>query len=88
MSRLWQNVPFPGKPTQGEFLYSAQFCTEDVVVAGGSGTSGAGIIHTGTGQVRPGGEVESREQLAQGRLPITARISHRSPSWFFLAAHR
>lgn len=52
MSRLWQNVPFPGNPTQGEFLYSAQFCTEDVVVAGGSGTSGAGIIHTGTGQVR------------------------------------
>ncbi|XP_032079904.1 uncharacterized protein LOC116513138 [Thamnophis elegans] len=51
MSRLWQNVPFPGNPTQGEFLYSAQFCTEDVVVAGGSGTSGAGIIHTGTGQV-------------------------------------
>ncbi|XP_058049347.1 uncharacterized protein LOC131203310 isoform X1 [Ahaetulla prasina] len=50
MSRLWQNVPFPGNPTQGEFLYSAQFCTEDVVVAGGSGTSGAGIIHTGTGQ--------------------------------------
>ncbi|KAM6440349.1 uncharacterized protein PHA67_022569 isoform 5-T5 [Liasis olivaceus] len=51
MSRLWQNVPFPGNPTQGEFLYSAQFCTEDVVVAGGSGTSGAGIIHAGTGRV-------------------------------------
>ncbi|KAM6440347.1 uncharacterized protein PHA67_022569 isoform 3-T3 [Liasis olivaceus] len=50
MSRLWQNVPFPGNPTQGEFLYSAQFCTEDVVVAGGSGTSGAGIIHAGTGR--------------------------------------
>ncbi|XP_061439787.1 small ribosomal subunit protein RACK1-like isoform X2 [Rhineura floridana] len=51
MSRLWQNLPFPGSPTQGEFLYSAQFCTGDVVLAGGSGSSGASAIHIGTGQV-------------------------------------
>ncbi|XP_062992111.1 uncharacterized protein LOC134404987 [Elgaria multicarinata webbii] len=51
MSRLWQNLPFPGSPMQGDFLYSAQFCTADVVLAGGSGTSGASLLHTGTGQV-------------------------------------
>ncbi|XP_033015502.1 uncharacterized protein LOC117052641 [Lacerta agilis] len=51
LSRLWQTLPFPCSPTQGEFLYSAQFCMEDVVLAGGSGTSGASAIHTGTGQV-------------------------------------
>ncbi|KAJ7327302.1 hypothetical protein JRQ81_017061 [Phrynocephalus forsythii] len=49
-SRLWQNLPFPGSRTQGEFLYSAQFCAEDMVLAGGSGTCGATILHTGTGQ--------------------------------------
>ncbi|XP_077789778.1 uncharacterized protein LOC114604519 isoform X5 [Podarcis muralis] len=51
LSRLWQTLPFPCSPTQGEFLYSAQFCMGDVVLAGGSGTSGASAIHTGTGQV-------------------------------------
>ncbi|XP_053111660.1 uncharacterized protein LOC128327215 isoform X2 [Hemicordylus capensis] len=51
MSRLWETLPFPGSPAQGEFLYSAQFCTAEVVLAGGSGTGGACAIHTGTGQV-------------------------------------
>ncbi|XP_062837567.1 probable serine/threonine-protein kinase PkwA [Anolis carolinensis] len=48
---LWQDLPFPGSPTQGEFLYGARFCARDMVVAGGSGTSGASVIHTGTGKV-------------------------------------
>ncbi|KAL8206398.1 UNVERIFIED_CONTAM: hypothetical protein K2H54_002188 [Gekko kuhli] len=50
-TRLWQDLPFPGSPTQGEFLYSAQFCAGNVVIAGGSGTCGAGLLHVGTGQV-------------------------------------
>ncbi|XP_048364646.1 WD repeat-containing protein 38-like isoform X2 [Sphaerodactylus townsendi] len=51
MARLWQNLPFPGSPTQGEFLYSARFCSANVVMAGGSGTCGASLLHVGTGQV-------------------------------------
>ncbi|XP_054846305.1 uncharacterized WD repeat-containing protein all2124-like [Eublepharis macularius] len=51
MARLWQNLPFPGSPTQGEFLYSAQFCAGNMVMAGGSGTCGASLLHAGTGQV-------------------------------------
>ncbi|XP_015282917.1 PREDICTED: POC1 centriolar protein homolog A-like [Gekko japonicus] len=50
-TRLWQNLPFPGSPTQGEFLYSARFCAGNVVIAGGSGTCGASLLHVGTGQV-------------------------------------
>ncbi|XP_074872673.1 ribosome biogenesis protein WDR12 homolog [Carettochelys insculpta] len=50
-SQLQKNLPFPGGPTQGQFLYAAQFCDKDIVVAGGSGTSGASAIHAGTNQV-------------------------------------
>lgn len=55
MSCLWHNLPFPGSATQGEFLYSARFCSGNVALAGGSGTSGASAIHTDSGQVRGGG---------------------------------
>ncbi|EMP26581.1 Signaling threshold-regulating transmembrane adapter 1 [Chelonia mydas] len=50
-SQLQKNLPFPGGPMQGQFLYAARFCDQDIVVAGGSGTSGASAIHTGTNQV-------------------------------------
>ncbi|XP_039375044.1 polycomb group protein FIE2-like isoform X3 [Mauremys reevesii] len=50
-SQLQKNLPFPGGPTQGQFLYAARFCDQDIVMAGGSGTSGASAIHTGTNQV-------------------------------------
>ncbi|XP_030398574.1 uncharacterized protein LOC115639760 isoform X2 [Gopherus evgoodei] len=50
-SQLQKNLLFPGGPTQGQFLYAARFCDQDIVVAGGSGTSGASAIHTGTNQV-------------------------------------
>uniref|UniRef100_A0ABM5GL38 Uncharacterized protein isoform X1 n=1 Tax=Pogona vitticeps TaxID=103695 RepID=A0ABM5GL38_9SAUR len=50
-SRLCQNLPFPGSSAQGEFLYSARFCAEDMVLAGGSGSCGATVIHMDTSQV-------------------------------------
>ncbi|CAM5159565.1 unnamed protein product [Eretmochelys imbricata] len=50
-SQLQKNLPFPGDPMQGQFLYAARFCDQDIVVAGGSGTSGASAIHTSTNQV-------------------------------------
>ncbi len=36
---------------KGEFLYCAQFCDNDVVVAGGSGTNSVQAINTKTEQV-------------------------------------
>lgn len=43
-------VDFPaGK--NGPFLYAAQFCDNDVVVAGGSGTNSAMAINSETNQV-------------------------------------
>ncbi|XP_025069754.1 signaling threshold-regulating transmembrane adapter 1 isoform X2 [Alligator sinensis] len=50
-SQLQKNLPFPGGHTQGQFLYAAQFCDPDTVLAGGSGTCGAGVIRISTHQV-------------------------------------
>ncbi|XP_019337959.2 signaling threshold-regulating transmembrane adapter 1 isoform X1 [Alligator mississippiensis] len=51
MSQLQKNLPFPGGHMQGQFLYAAQFCDPDTVLAGGSGTCGAGVIRISTHQV-------------------------------------
>lgn len=44
-----KNVPFPNE--KGEYLYCAQFCDNDVVLAGGSGTNSVQAIHYPTGKV-------------------------------------
>jgi len=45
-----KNVPFP-ENGQGEYLYVSQFCENDTVIAGGSGTNSMKAINTNTGQV-------------------------------------
>jgi len=45
-----QVVEFPAGD-KGPFLYAAQFCDNDVVVAGGSGTNSAMAINSETNQV-------------------------------------
>lgn len=46
-----QEVNFPAGE-KGPFLYAAQFCDNDVVIAGGSGTNSAKAINTETNEVR------------------------------------
>ncbi|KAG9468442.1 hypothetical protein GDO78_022723 [Eleutherodactylus coqui] len=50
-SSLIQDIPFPAPVLQGEFLYAARFCTEHVVLAGGSGTCSARTINLQTQEV-------------------------------------
>ncbi|XP_056419711.1 uncharacterized protein LOC130361129 [Hyla sarda] len=50
-SSLIQDVPFPAPVLQGEFLYAARFCTDQVVLAGGSGTCSARAINLKTQEV-------------------------------------
>lgn len=45
-----QNIDFPAKE-KGPFLYAAQFCDNDIVVAGGSGTNSAMAINSETNEV-------------------------------------
>ncbi|XP_064608656.1 uncharacterized WD repeat-containing protein all2124-like [Liolophura sinensis] len=47
--KLQKNVPFPSSAT-GEFLYCAQFCDNNVVLAGGSGTNSVQAVNTETGE--------------------------------------
>ena len=47
---LVQNVPVR-HDERGEFLYCAQFCDNNVVVAGGSGTNSVQAINVNTAQV-------------------------------------
>lgn len=51
--KLEKNVPFPSDST-GEFLYCAQFCDNNVVLAGGSGTNSVQAVNTETGEVSLG----------------------------------
>ncbi|XP_075928557.1 GATOR2 complex protein WDR24-like isoform X2 [Petromyzon marinus] len=46
-----KQIPIPSEPQQGEFLYAAQFCSRDIVIAGGSGTNTAHVINYKTDQV-------------------------------------
>ncbi|XP_068136081.1 uncharacterized WD repeat-containing protein alr2800-like [Hyperolius riggenbachi] len=48
---LAQDIPFPAPVPQGEFLYSARFCSDSVVLAGGSGTCSARAINFKTQEV-------------------------------------
>ena len=48
--KLIKNVPFPDNGN-GEYLYVAQFCENDTVIAGGSGTNSVKAINTTSGQV-------------------------------------
>ncbi|KAM3932007.1 uncharacterized protein RB166_005232 [Leptodactylus fuscus] len=50
-SNLLQDVPFPAPVLQGEFLYTARFCTDQVVLAGGSGTCSARAVNLKTQEV-------------------------------------
>ncbi|XP_069621004.1 uncharacterized WD repeat-containing protein alr2800-like [Ranitomeya imitator] len=50
-SSLIQDLVFPAPVLQGEFLYAARFCTDHVVLAGGSGTCSARAISTKTQEV-------------------------------------
>ncbi|XP_078690788.1 periodic tryptophan protein 2 homolog [Branchiostoma floridae x Branchiostoma belcheri] len=69
---LLQTIPFPsGKG--GEFLYCAQFCDHDVVLAGGSGTNSAQAIQMKNenvlGAVDGGGKaVQTLDAIRGGRL--------------------
>lgn len=51
---LEQTVPFPCGDA-GEFLYCAQFCDQDVVLAGGSGTNSVQAVDSVTGKVNNSG---------------------------------
>ncbi|XP_038065909.1 uncharacterized WD repeat-containing protein all2124-like isoform X1 [Patiria miniata] len=51
MGRLEQSVPLSGTDKKGEFLYCAQFCDNNVVLAGGSGTCNAQAIDRTTNQL-------------------------------------
>ncbi|XP_075771780.1 THO complex subunit 6 homolog isoform X2 [Pelodiscus sinensis] len=78
-SQLQKNLPFPGGPMQGQFLYAARFCDQDVVVAGGSGTSGASAIHAGTNQVLgeiplPNKPVQAVAVASGGRVVAVAGV--------------
>ncbi|XP_075716927.1 uncharacterized protein LOC142759012 [Rhinoderma darwinii] len=50
-SDLIQDLPFPAPVLQGEFLYAARFCTDHVVLAGGSGTCSARAVNFKTQEV-------------------------------------
>ncbi|XP_044148394.1 uncharacterized WD repeat-containing protein all2124-like [Bufo gargarizans] len=62
-SSLIQDVPFPAPVLQGEFLYAARFCTDHVVLAGGSGTCSARAINLKTQEVL--GEVSLSSKAVQ-----------------------
>lgn len=58
-TKLISNIPYlkPVEKKGGEFLYGVKFCTDDVVVTGGSGTNSARAINVTTSQIL--GEVKS-----------------------------
>ncbi|XP_019337962.2 signaling threshold-regulating transmembrane adapter 1 isoform X4 [Alligator mississippiensis] len=78
MSQLQKNLPFPGGHMQGQFLYAAQFCDPDTVLAGGSGTCGAGVIRISTHQVTQGwSSLPCRQQWSLGIPAECASGPHR-----------
>lgn len=48
--KLIKNVKYPDSG-DGEYLYVAQFCENDTVIAGGSGTNSVKAINTNTDEV-------------------------------------
>jgi WD40 repeat protein len=67
---LVENLPFANN--QGEFIYSAQFCDNDTVLAGGSGTNNVQAINTKTkkciGRLELGHPVQALDSTLGGRL--------------------
>ncbi|KAL5018559.1 hypothetical protein ScPMuIL_004281 [Solemya velum] len=67
---LTKTVPF--ESTNGAYLYCAQFCDNDVVVAGGSGTNNIQAVNTTTGQnlgaVQMAKPVQALDTVHGGRL--------------------
>ncbi|XP_053314438.1 katanin p80 WD40 repeat-containing subunit B1-like [Spea bombifrons] len=68
-AQLVQNVPFPAAALQGQFLYAAAFCSENVVLAGGSGTCAASAIDLRTEQVLGDISLSSRAVQAVDAAP-------------------
>lgn len=60
---LLQDILFPAPHLQGEFLYAARFCTDSVVLAGGSGTCSARAANIKTQEVL--GEVSLSHKAVQ-----------------------
>ncbi|KAG8534987.1 hypothetical protein GDO81_029757 [Engystomops pustulosus] len=78
-SGLVQDVAFPAPVLQGEFLYAARFCTDNVVLAGGSGTCSARAINIKTqevlGEVSLGGKaVQTVDAAPGGRVVAVAGV--------------
>ncbi|XP_013394376.1 vegetative incompatibility protein HET-E-1 [Lingula anatina] len=69
--KLQQNIPFPDNG-EGQYLYCAQFCENDVVIAGGSGTKSAKAINITTGEclgeVKMSKAVQAMDSTKGGRL--------------------
>ncbi|KAG8445912.1 hypothetical protein GDO86_010635 [Hymenochirus boettgeri] len=77
--RLLQDVPFPVSQLQGEFLYAVQFCSHDVLIAGGSGSCSACAINVNTAQVLgqvclPNKAVHTIDVSSDGRTVAIAGI--------------
>ncbi|XP_059163843.1 guanine nucleotide-binding protein subunit beta-5b-like [Physella acuta] len=70
---LHQEIKFPN--TEGAFLYAAQYCNKNTVIAGGSGTNRAEVIEIGTNRVIGGcqlsGAVHCADSAQNGRLLVT-----------------
>ncbi|XP_067829765.1 WD repeat-containing protein 38-like [Heptranchias perlo] len=78
--RLEKTVPFPLSTGQSEFLYTAQFCNSEVVIAGGSGTHSAHAINHKTNQDLGGivlgrNTVQAVDSILDGQLVAVAGVS-------------
>ncbi|KAM4772669.1 uncharacterized protein WCC33_004365 [Rhinophrynus dorsalis] len=74
-----QGIPFPATQMQGEFLYAAKFCTEDIVLAGGSGACSACAIDCKTQEILgevsvPSKTVQTVDVSPGGRIVAVAGV--------------
>uniref|UniRef100_A0A8C5MHY1 Anaphase-promoting complex subunit 4-like WD40 domain-containing protein n=1 Tax=Leptobrachium leishanense TaxID=445787 RepID=A0A8C5MHY1_9ANUR len=75
-----QDVPFPAATMQGEFLYAAKFCSDNTVLAGGSGTCTACAINLNTqemlGDISLSNKaVQTVEAVPGGRVVAVAGVA-------------
>ncbi|XP_067882014.1 superkiller complex protein 8-like isoform X1 [Heterodontus francisci] len=78
--RLEKTIPFPLSIGQSEFLYTAQFCNSEVVIAGGSGTHSAHAINCKTNQDLGGialgrNTVQAVDSILDGQLIAVAGVN-------------
>ncbi|XP_071964100.1 uncharacterized protein [Antedon mediterranea] len=71
--RLESTIPVETEEASGEFLYAAQFCDNDVIIAGGSGTNNVQAISRISGKVlgkidMDGKPVQALDSTHGGRL--------------------